>query len=77
MIYRVNGREVTEKEFFEGGREPGEDFAMPAISNPWPAGTQRYISGAADFSGDPNGWCQTREEAVEKIKKRGKVPFKV
>lgn len=78
MIYRVNGREVTEEEFFRNpSREVGEDFAVPGIVNPWPGGTNRYISGAAKFSGDPDGWCGTREEAVEKIKARGMVPFKV
>lgn len=76
MIYRRNGQKVTKQEFHEGGRQPGEDFAVAGISNPWPAGTQRYISGAADFSCDPNAYCGTMMEAEEKIKKRGKVPFR-
>jgi hypothetical protein len=41
----------------------------------WPAGTQRYISGAARFSNDPQAWCSTMKEAEEKIRRRGLTPI--
>ena len=30
-----------------------------------------YVSGLADFSGDPDAFCSTRYEAEEKMKRKG------
>lgn len=71
MIYRVNGKRVSEEEFTKGSR--GID-GMPGTMIRWPANRNRYISGAARFSNDPQAWCGSMEEAKEKIKRRGCEP---
>jgi hypothetical protein len=41
----------------------------------WPAGQTKYISGVAEYQGDPNAYCDSADEAREKIKRRGMEVF--
>jgi hypothetical protein len=34
-------------------------------------GAGEYVSGLADYSGDPGAFCATRHEAEEKLKRKG------
>ncbi len=66
-----NGQMITKEEFWELPSRPG----VPQVgSMGWPAGG-RYVSGAANFPGDPKGFCSTKNEAIEKIKGQGKTIF--
>jgi hypothetical protein len=44
----------------------------PGVKSNWPT-EGRYVSGLAEYSGDPNAFCLTREDAEEKRKRQGKV----
>jgi hypothetical protein len=44
----------------------------PGVKTAWPL-KGRYVSGLAEYSGDPKGWCSTKHEVVEKARKQGKA----
>ena len=53
------------------GRLAKKVMSIPAaVISDWPIGG-RYVSGAAKYSGDPDGFCPSRSDAIEKIKRRG------
>ena len=58
----------------ECNRMAGRVVSLVGTRIRWPAGTQRYISGAAQYVGDPEGYCGSMNEAAEKIRRQGKVP---
>lgn len=50
-----------------------ESHKAPGVRMGWPI-AGRYVDAVADRPGDPNGFCSTKREAIEKAKRKGLKP---
>jgi len=69
--YYYNGKELSQEEFKRLPSRGDISLKRLGLRTGWPAGG-RYVSGAARFENDPQAYCVTRQEAIEKIKRQGK-----
>ena len=79
MAYKIIHRGAVTKR--DGIKEILESKQCPAAMITWGRGRTsksagkkgdgEYVSGLADYVGDPNAFCSTRQEAKEKLKRKG------